>query len=492
MMPDFDHHRKQDFIDQNRQEYGERYDVIRWPTQSQVWEGTAERKSLLRELIQSGAVLGCHDTKLDCRNLSPGCRSCKEGTWSCLFINNLCNGHCFFCPTPQSDQDLPTTNTVTFSEPDDYADYIARFGFRGVSISGGEPLLDFARTLAFLSAVRARCGDAVHLWIYTNGILLKEAHLHALKATGLDEIRFNLAATDYLLDKVKMAVGHIPIVTVEIPAIPEDYERLKQVIADLKAIGVRCLNLHQLRLTPHNFEQLHKRRYTCLHGPRVTVMESELTALRIMHYNLTEGIDLPINYCSFPYKNRYQQTAARRRAAACIRKPWEDLTETGLIRSLGIEGRPEDVKGLTEMLQRQGLAEESWSTKGARDRLYFHPDIWHPDICPCFETGRYSLVVRYEDAALRQGVSYRNPFQKIVLNENRTLYAERWPVTEDIILHGPDYVSFARLYLKGNGGTICACTSAPEGKDKNLQDGEAPWGKIHHCERIPSGLADYC
>ncbi len=492
MTPDFDHHRKQDFSHQNRQEYGELYDVIQWPTQSQVREGTAERKLLLRELIQSGAVLGCHDTKLDCRNLSPGCRSCKEGTWSCLFINNLCNGHCFFCPTPQSEQDLPTTNTLTFSEPDDYADYIKHFGFRGVSISGGEPLLDFDRTLAFLSAVHARCGDAVHLWIYTNGILLNESHLHALKATGLDEIRFNLVATDYILDKVKMAVGHIPIVTVEIPAIPEDYERLKQVIADLKAIGVRYLNLHQLRLTPHNFEQLHKRRYTFLQGPKVTVLDSELTALRIMHYNLTQGIDLSINYCSFPYKNRYQQTAARRRAAACIRNPWEDLTETGLIRSLGIEGHPEDVKGLAEMLPRCELGNESWCVKGAGDRLYFHPDIWHSDIRPSFEERRYSLVVRYEDAALRQGVSYRNSFQKVILNENRTLYAERWPVTEDIILHGQDIVSFARLYLRGNGGTTCAYTSALEEEDKNHLDGEDPWGMIHHCERITSGLVNYC
>jgi hypothetical protein len=182
--------------------------------------------------------------------------------------------------------------------------------------------------------------------------------------------------------------------------------------------------------------------------------------------------------------------AARRRAAACIRKPWEDLTETGLIRSLGIEGRPEDVKGLAEMLPRHELAEESWSTKGAKDRLYFHPDIWHPDIWPCFETGRYLLVVRYEDSALRQGVTYRNPFQKVVLNENRTLYAERWPVTEDIILHGQDIASFARRYLRGNGGTICGCRSALE--EEALPDGEAPWGQIHHCERITSGLANYC
>jgi uncharacterized protein len=485
-------YRKQDFIGQNRQEYGDRYDVIRWPTQSQAREGTAERESLVGELLRSGVVIGCHDTKLDCRKLSPGCEACKEGNWSCLFINNLCNGACFFCPTPQAEQDLPTTNTLTFSEPDDYADYIARFGFQGVSISGGEPLLDFDRTLAFLSAIRARCGDAIHLWIYTNGILLKEAHLHALRATGLDEIRFNLAATDYRLDKVKMAVGHIPLVTVEIPAIPEDQERLKQVIADLKSIGVRCLNLHQLRLTPHNFEELHKRPYTYLQGPRVTVLESELTALRLMHYNLTAGIDLPINYCSFPYKNRYQQTAARRRAAACIRKPWEELTETGLIRSLGIEGRPEDIKGLTEMLPRQELDEERWSSKGGGDRLYFHPAIGISHIWPGGETGRYSLLIRYEDAALRQGVSYAHPFRKIVLNENRVLYAERWPVTEDLVLHGRDIVSFARLYLGDNGGAKWGGTNALGGKDKYFPDGEAPWGKIHHCECMPSGLADYC
>jgi len=122
MTPPIDRPGKRDFREQNGHEYGDRYDFIRWPTSAQTREGTAERNSLLGELIRSGAVLRCHDTKLAYGELSPGCRCCTEGTWSCLFINNLCNGRCFFCPAPHSERDLPTANGLTFIAAGDYAD----------------------------------------------------------------------------------------------------------------------------------------------------------------------------------------------------------------------------------------------------------------------------------------------------------------------------------------------------------------------------------
>jgi len=40
-----------------------------------------------------------------------------------------------------------------------------------VSISGGEPLLTFDRTLRYIAAVRRCSGSAVHIWMYTNGTL---------------------------------------------------------------------------------------------------------------------------------------------------------------------------------------------------------------------------------------------------------------------------------------------------------------------------------
>ncbi|MBK5274506.1 MAG: radical SAM protein [Desulfuromonadales bacterium] len=318
-------------IDANRREYGRHYDFLQFPTPEQAAAAQTERDGLLAWLREH-AEFGCSDTKVDCRRLSPGCRTCALGGWSCLFINGRCNATCFYCPTPQDETGDPLTNGIPFATPEDYAEYVALFGFSGASISGGEPLLTPDRTLAYLDAVRRRCGDAVHLWMYTNGTLLTGEMAGDLRAAGLDEIRFDIGATNYDLTKLRLAVGVIPTVTVEIPTVPEEERLLREKLVEMAAAGVQHLNLHQLRLTPHNFRHLAGRDYTFVHGEKVTVLESELSALRLVRYGIEKGIDLPVNYCSFPYKRRFQHAAARRRGIPFIQGEGESVTEAGYLR----------------------------------------------------------------------------------------------------------------------------------------------------------------
>ena len=276
----------------------------------------------------------CCDTKVDSRRLSPGCRTCANGAWSCLFINGRCNASCFYCPTSQDETDGPLSNGIPFESPEDYAEYVALFGFTGVSISGGEPLLTLDRSLDYIAAVRRRCGDAVHLWMYTNGVLLTRDMASALADAGLAEIRFDIGATRYDLSKLRLAVGVIPTITVEIPAVPEEEALMRGKLVEMAAAGVQHLNLHQMRLTPHNLRHLANRAYTFVHGEKVTVLESELMALRLIRYGIEQGIDLPINYCSFPYKRRFQHAAARRRGLPYIQGPDDTITDVGYLRSL--------------------------------------------------------------------------------------------------------------------------------------------------------------
>lgn len=318
----------------NRQEYGRDYDFLEFPTPAQMASAHAERDKLLVSLREL-ADFGCSDTKVDSRRLSPGCRTCAAGGWSCLFINGRCNASCFYCPAAQDQTEGPLSNGIPFTTPEDYAEYIALFGFSGASISGGEPLLTLDRTLEYLAAVRRRCGDDVHLWMYSNGTLLTREIADRLRDAGLGEIRFDIGATSYDLTKLRLAVGIIPTVTVEIPAVPEEEGLLQHKLVEMAAAGVQHLNLHQMRLTPHNLRHLASRAYTFVHGEKVTVLESELTALRLVRYALEENIDLPVNYCSFPYKRRFQHAAARRRGLQFIQADQDAVTETGYIRVVG-------------------------------------------------------------------------------------------------------------------------------------------------------------
>jgi uncharacterized protein len=151
---------------------------------------------------------------------------------------------------------------------------------------------------------------------------------------------------------------------------------IKKMLIPLKEHGVQFLNLHQLRLTPHSYPHLAPRGYTYLHGPKATVLESELTALSIMKYNLEQGIDLPINYCSFVYKNTFQRLAERRRHAPYLMKPHEVLTEAGMIRSLQIKGHPETIRRQAETLRDRHLYEGTWALSGGGDGLFFHPSCF--------------------------------------------------------------------------------------------------------------------
>lgn len=414
-------------IADNLAEFGDRSEAMNWVSDDRAQPAAAERARLLAAM--GDAVTMAHrQSKPHLGPLSPGCRICGEGAWSCLFINGRCNCRCFYCPTTQDDISVPTTNRVPFNEASDYADYVRHFGFAGASISGGEPLMTLERTVHYISTVRRRLGDGMHLWLYTNGTLLTAEAVSRLKDAGLDEIRFDISAAEYSLKPLRLAVGRIPLVTVEIPAIPEDRQRLEGLLPVLRDAGVDHLNLHQLRLTPHNRAQLAQRPYTFLHGDRVTVLESELTALKIMQAAAAHGIGLPVNYCSFVYKYRCQRAAVRRRTAALILKGHEGVTESGYIRQLALCGPDDRIRRQVDWLKTSGVDSALWSVSGKMDRLMFHDALW-----PFVEDVACTVTVGYFQAVLQPHVSYRCAFTEVRVG-GRSLFIEKQPLCKAHVL----------------------------------------------------------
>ncbi len=459
--------RKTQLIEHNLAEYGDKYHQLRWASAEEIEEASGERSAILKSL-EGRVRLGYNNSKLDMSAMSPGCSICGEGEWSCLFINGKCNCRCFYCPTQQEELGVPTTNTVPFSRTIDYVDYVEKFGFKGVSISGGEPLLTLDSTLDFIRGVRHRMGSQVYLWLYTNGTLATREKLALLREAGLDEIRFDIGATKYSLDKARMAAGIIPSVTVEIPAIPEDYEIMKTKLTEMQEAGIRYLNLHQLRLTPNNFPNLITRDYRFLHGEKVTVLDSELTALRLIRYARENEITLPINYCSFAYKNRFQKSAARRRNGEYVRKPYEDLTPAGYIRTLGLVAEPDILIRQAEIFQAGNAAKESWQMLS--HRLSFSALLWD---MVSFENAR--LDIGYAQGRILPGVTYRNPFREIELNSNHQVYIEREKAAHLFELTAKEASRFRQIFLK----------------NEDISFTGSPWQEIAGYEQIPQGLQEY-
>jgi pyruvate formate-lyase activating enzyme-like uncharacterized protein len=347
---------------------------------------------------------------------------------------------------------------------------VGKFGFSGVSISGGEPFLTFDKSLAFAVKIKKRFGGGIYLWLYTNGILADEEKLKQLRDAGLDEIRFDIGAVDYDLEKVRLATHIIDRVTVEIPAIPEEFHILTQIIPQLKEIGVDFLNLHQLRLTPFNYPGVAGRNYTFLHGPKVTVLESELAALKAIKFTVEKEIELPVNYCSFVYKERFQKMAARKRHSAAIKKSYEDVTNAGFIRNLIIKGNADDLEKQVEIFKRNGLEEHLWNRD--RNQLIFTQSLWK-----YIDFNKFYLEVVYHETRLCPVISYHHEFREIRLNPNKSIFIERRPVFTGKELEKEEAWILGKIITTG--------------KNPTPVHSEIFWDEVLDFERLKPGLAEY-
>lgn len=182
-----------DLLNKNRDKFSACKN-IRWMNTSQAMDAQEKRDNLIKI---KAFMWYFKDTKPIVNTLSHGCKLCGEGSWSCLFITNKCNAKCFYCPTAQLKDETPATQSLTFENAESYAGYINYFRFKGVSFSGGEPLLFFERTLHYLKTLRKLCRPDLYIWMYTNGILATSEKIRMLADHGLNEIRFDIGATGY-------------------------------------------------------------------------------------------------------------------------------------------------------------------------------------------------------------------------------------------------------------------------------------------------------
>ncbi len=457
-------------VESIQKKYGDEYRNFKWIGDGAA-EAEAERKAILAS-ISGSLSYGYNGTKPYYLDISPGCRHCGEGTWSCLFINGTCNGTCFFCPSEQNEQGEPVTNAMEFKTTSDYLDYIENFNIKGVSISGGEPLITIDKSIKFLSAVQERYKDKIHKWLYTNAILLTEEKLKKLKNAGLNEIRLNLYAQGYNIEKAVMAAEFIDTVTVEIPAIPEDYDQLCRMIKELHDNGIKYLNLHQLRCTSYNFKKFIERGYTFLHGQDATVLESELTALKAIKNAADSEIKLPINYCSFVYRNNFQRIRARQRSAPPMIKPYEELTGAGIIRSLSIKVSPDDAAAVIDSIKKNRLDESTVYYDPKSQKLFFTGHAIK------YMAPGADVTIAYYDSMLCDAPSYRNMFKSIYLDSGKKITAERWRAVQDIELDYDEFMIFRNKYLTGSD------TGMPAPKTEK-------WTKINLMEQPHEGLQSY-
>jgi len=252
--------------------------------------------------------------------LSPGCQACKDGGWVCTYLGFRCDAACGFCPQAPSRGRRDETRIGTAFVPA-LMDFVDRHTQRvsGISVSGGELCHYRDQGLAILAHAQRHQPEAWR-WAYTNGLELELSFLEALATHGLQELRFNLAASGWnarVRAKVELAVALLPWVTVEVPSTRRTHRALLEdgMLEWLEATGVRQLNLAQLCI-PESTPDAPVARNHADDGPFYTVagahysLPSRLRSLEIMVAARQRAPELMVNDCSSGAK-RLQDTARR-------------------------------------------------------------------------------------------------------------------------------------------------------------------------------------
>jgi len=360
-------------IDTLRNQIGWIYRQLPWFSELEARQANEERNQLLREL--SGWIRESFSaTKLHSGPLSPGCSICGEGYWGCNFINSLCTRKCFYCPQDRSrkEDQPPRTDGIAFRNPTQHIHFIKKFQIQGVGFSGGEPLLAMELLLAHLRAIRRELGSRIYLWVYTNGDRVDRSTLQSLRRAGVNEIRFDLSARHYDLTPAILALHFIPTVTVEIPAIPEDFRQVKDLLPEMDQAGIHFVNLHQLMVDENNYQALRSRPYHFLHQPGVPVFESEMAALKLLLHARKRRLRLPINYCSSHYKTHFQGRGLRIRVAGLIREKPEEITAAGYIRCLRIQDGAAKLRRMIGRIQSAHCPTHLWNYDEEKNEMAIH------------------------------------------------------------------------------------------------------------------------
>ncbi|QJW49360.1 radical SAM protein [bacterium BFN5] len=235
-----------------------------------------------------------------------GCRSCLLGTGlSAVRKTNKCNLECKFCynygeldaihPVGEGMWEIGGTK---YYEKD--IDLLLSIHQKptGISYVYLEPFMEIEK---YYSIIKKFSKAQIHQHLYTNGTLANEETLKALGEAGLNEIRFNLGASncsDKVIKNIGLAKKYIPSVGIETPMTPEFFEvffKKKQAIFETKLDFINCAELHLNANNIYNYYG--ENMYISRHGYISPIWSRELT-LKFMKLAVEENWDLAVHDCS--------------------------------------------------------------------------------------------------------------------------------------------------------------------------------------------------
>jgi uncharacterized protein len=241
----------------------------------------------------------------DFHYLSKGCQLCQQGKWLCIYLTYKCNAACHFCPAPFKHDFILS---AFGNQKEEILKYLNENDFESISFSGGDPFMVYDRLLDWFTYFKTKFPQSYY-WVYTSGLQVNREKLKQLSEEGMDEIRFNIAATGYLSDsvlkKVETARELFPYVSVEIPSIKQDFNLLTKALSELDKIGIDYLNLHDYILSDSDKESTNEPFDTFILNKTIPIkfaLSSIQNTAEIIRLKEENNYKFEINHCSMEQK----------------------------------------------------------------------------------------------------------------------------------------------------------------------------------------------
>ena len=235
-----------------------------------------------------------------------GCRSCLLGTGlSAVRKTNQCNLNCKFCydygtfhSIPPIGEGMWEIGGTHFYEED--IDLLLRIQKKptGISYVYLEPFMEIEK---YYGIIRRFHAAGVHQHLYTNGTLATAENLRALGEAGLDELRFNLGASncaDGVIEAIQTAKQYIGQVGIETPMTLEFWKAFQQKKQAVLDTGLDFINCAELHLNENNIgNYAGEPMYISRHG-YVSPIWSRALTLRLMKAADDERWPVVVHDCS--------------------------------------------------------------------------------------------------------------------------------------------------------------------------------------------------
>ena len=280
---------------------------IVYATLAQIERGVQARQAALTAQIKNLKSLQGRTLYVgDDDKFAKGCRSCLTGTGlSAVRKTNKCNIQCPFCYNygeldciPPIGEGMWDIGGTKFYEED--IDLLLSIDKHptGIAYVYLEPFMEIE---VYYPIIKKFAAAGIHQHMYTNGTLCTEENLRALGEAGLNELRFNLGATncaDKVIKAIATAKKYIPAVGIETPMTREFFDAFLAKKEAILATNLDFINCAELHLNPNNLENyIGLPMYICRQGYLSPIESREMT-LQLMKMADDEKWPIAVHDCA--------------------------------------------------------------------------------------------------------------------------------------------------------------------------------------------------